>query len=176
MAGNYQKSAQTAQNVITIYPSDDEAPNALAYQYAEQNDTAHLQQALTLANGAIQKLQAQSSIDDNLRALRLAGYQDTLGWVQYRLGQYSPAIATLQKAIENDPREAETRYHLGMVYLALDNATAAGMGIDAKAAAKAEFQSALAANPTLASAKDELSKLGPDTTALTSDDIGDMLQ
>jgi tetratricopeptide (TPR) repeat protein len=43
---------------------------------------------------------------------------DTLGWVQYRLGNIDDAIEILERSAKAKPELAEIRYHLGMAYKA----------------------------------------------------------
>ena len=38
---------------------------------------------------------------------------DSLGWAQYKRGKIDEAIATLQRAAEGDPAQAEIHEHLG---------------------------------------------------------------
>ncbi len=45
-------------------------------------------------------------------------FQDTVGWIYYRLGQYSDAVRYLENAAERLPELAVVRYHLGMAYRA----------------------------------------------------------
>jgi len=175
LAGNMPKSATTLQSVMTTYPADTVAYNMLAWYYAETNDTAHMQQALTLVNTAISNVEASNKIDSSSKDATLAAYQDTLGWIQYRMHQYPAAIATLQKAVAMSPRRAEEHYHLGKAYLDLDAATAANLGIDNKAAARSEFQLAVSANPTYAAPADELKKMGPAPAIAQQDDSTDLL-
>lgn len=71
---------------------------------------------------------------DFQRAIRLVSdfensenpaYLDTLGWANYRLGEYEQAIFFLERAIVNGRHVPVLRYHLGMAYLAADNRYAA---------------------------------------------------
>ena len=43
-------------------------------------------------------------------------FQDTLGWVHYRLGEYDEAARVLSAVVEQAPDVAVFNYHLGMVY------------------------------------------------------------
>jgi tetratricopeptide (TPR) repeat protein len=52
-------------------------------------------------------------------------YLDTLGWANYRLGEYEQAIFFLERAAAASRRVPVLRYHLGMAYLAADNRYAA---------------------------------------------------
>ncbi len=122
-AGDAAKGAAEYQRVIDTYPHDPdaiEARNGLAYAYAVADDTAHLPQALVLAKTAVALIQKQAGADASLGA-----YQDTLGWVQYRMGDYKNALVNVQQGVNSNPRLAEGRYHLAMVYKALENTAAA---------------------------------------------------
>jgi tetratricopeptide (TPR) repeat protein len=46
---------------------------------------------------------------------------DTLGWVQYRMGDIEEAQRLLQKAVDLGLNTPRTHYHLGLTYLALDD-------------------------------------------------------
>lgn len=68
------------------------------------------------------------------RALELASilerspvpqFQDTVGWIYYRLGRYEEAVPLLEQAAAGVPNMAVVRYHLGMTYKALDRPAAA---------------------------------------------------
>ena len=100
------------QKAIPAYPADPAPPNQLAYAFAVAN--TRLPEALSLAQQALKLAHAKSDTPEEV----IAAYQDTLGWVQYRQGDYKDAEQNLQEAADGDPREAELRYHLGMVYIA----------------------------------------------------------
>ena len=81
--------------------------NYLGYMWAEQN--AHLDEAEDAIKRALQM------DPDN------AAYLDSMGWVQYRQGKYDQALESLNRAIENLPREDAVIFeHLGDVYLKLN--------------------------------------------------------
>ena len=42
--------------------------------------------------------------------------QDSLGWAQYRRGQYEAAVETLEAAVAKQPANAEINDHLGDAY------------------------------------------------------------
>lgn len=42
--------------------------------------------------------------------------QDSLGWAQFRQGQYDVAVATLEEAVDKEPANAEINDHLGDAY------------------------------------------------------------
>ena len=47
---------------------------------------------------------------------RNGGVQDSLGWAQYRRGQYEAAVETLEEAVAKEPASAEINDHLGDAY------------------------------------------------------------
>jgi tetratricopeptide (TPR) repeat protein len=74
---------------------------------------------------AEQNAQLDEAEDAIKRALQLdpdnAAYLDSMGWVQYRQGKYDQALESLNRAIENLPREDPVIFeHLGDVYLKLN--------------------------------------------------------
>ena len=52
-------------------------------------------------------------------------FQDTVGWIYFRLGQYNDAVRYLENAAERLPELAVVRYHLGMAYRATQDFVAA---------------------------------------------------
>ena len=42
--------------------------------------------------------------------------QDSLGWAQYRRGQYDQAVENLEQAVAKEPANAEINDHLGDAY------------------------------------------------------------
>ena len=48
-------------------------------------------------------------------------FLDTVGWLNYRLGNYKEAVSYLEQAVAAAGQVPVLRYHLGMAYLALDN-------------------------------------------------------
>ncbi len=53
-----------------------------------------------------------------LKESQVPQFQDTVGWVSYREGDYQTALSALKSAAEKMPNYAVVRYHLGMTYLA----------------------------------------------------------
>ena len=110
-SGDAADGAATYQKAIQAYPTEPTPPNNLAYAYAVSG--THLPEALALAQKAITLAQKKGATDTEI-----AGYQDTLGWVQYHQGNYAAAEQNLLQAANALPRLAEVRYHLGLVYIA----------------------------------------------------------
>jgi tetratricopeptide (TPR) repeat protein len=117
-SGDAAGGAATYQKAIQAYPTDPTPPNNLAYEYAVSG--THLPEALALAQKAILLAQKKGVTDEEI-----AGYSDTLGWVQYQQGKYPAAEQNLLQAADALPRLAEVRYHLGLVYIAEDKMDAA---------------------------------------------------
>ncbi len=113
-AGDTVNGTATYKKAIQAYPTEPEPLNNLAYAYAVRG--TNLPEALGLAQKAVAL--AQKLPDDENKDPTLAEYQDTLGWVQYQQGNYAEAEQNLLQAANTLPRLAETRYHLGLVYVA----------------------------------------------------------
>jgi cellulose synthase operon protein C len=84
-----------------------------------------------------QSLSRALSLAETLKGANLPQFQDTLGWAQYKQGNFKDAIATLEPAAAKQPNLAALRYHLGMSY------AAAGQ----KDKAIEQFKAALALEP-----------------------------
>lgn len=110
-AGDVKNGAAQYQAIIAAYPAEPLPLNNLAYNWAVAN--TNLPQALKLSEQAL-ILARKKSYTDEQTAMLL----DTLGWVQYRQGDFKNAAQNLEQAAALLPRESETRYHLGMVYAA----------------------------------------------------------
>lgn len=117
-AGDSVNGAATYTKTIQAYPTQPSPKNGLAYAYAVSG--THLPEALALAQKALAEAQQAGADDESQAAI-----QDTVGWVQYRLGDYADAAQNILQAADAAPREAEIRYHLGMIYAAQGNVQAA---------------------------------------------------
>jgi tetratricopeptide (TPR) repeat protein len=88
------------RKIMELAPNNQHAYNALGYSFAERN--IRLQEAYALVD----------------KALKLAPEDpfilDSMGWVQFRLGQLKEAEASLRRAYELRP-DAEIAVHLGEV-------------------------------------------------------------
>ena len=106
----YERSGQVEEAIasykiaIEANPDSPAVANNLAALLADnRTDTKSLNYALELAS--------QFSDSDN------PAFLDTLGWVHYRLGNYSEALPLMEKAVEAAGQVAVLRYHLGMGYI-----------------------------------------------------------
>jgi len=85
--GNYRKA-------LDLDPQSPIAMNNLAWLLTENQ--GNLDEALQLASGSVAK------------SPETAGFYDTLGWVYYKKGLYSPAVEQLKKAVAFDERSGQT--------------------------------------------------------------------
>ena len=98
-----------------LYESDrlsDVLANNLASLLAEHRDDQ-------------ESLERAGELAKRLRSAREPAFQDTYGWVLYRLGEYERALEPLTRAATLLPDNALVQYHLGMAYAKLDQRTRA---------------------------------------------------
>ena len=65
-------------------------------------------------------LERAAAIARRLREREVPAFQDTYGWIEYRRGNYSDALASLEPAATGLPDDPLVQFHLGMTYVALD--------------------------------------------------------
>lgn len=100
------------QDLIKEKPGSEVLANNLASLLAEyRSDPASLKQAHDLAQ--------------SLKGSDQAQFQDTLGWIAYKQGNYREAGDLLASAVKQMPDVSLIRYHYGMSQLALSNKKAA---------------------------------------------------
>ncbi|NTU91230.1 MAG: tetratricopeptide repeat protein [Chlorobiaceae bacterium] len=109
--GKKQLSIEAYTRVLQLDPHNALAMNNLAYLYSEQK--IQLQKALRLAQNAVM-LDPENPV-----------FLDTLGWVNYRLGNFTVARDLLEKAVSTGIEETEIFSHLGSVYEKLGDAVKA---------------------------------------------------
>jgi Flp pilus assembly protein TadD len=137
---DFKSAQQYYEKANSLAPHDPVLQNNLAWVYAIEGQ--NLDQALSLAT------QARQTAPD------LISINDTLGWIQYKKGNYPIAVGLLREVVEKAPQSAEYRYHLGMAL------SSAGQ----KDKAKEELSKALQLAPPLnrddaKQAQDALAKL-----------------
>lgn len=117
-SGDTVNGTAAYKRAIQAYPTEPEAMNNLAY--AEAVRGVNLPEALGLARQAVALAQKRADADDTVAAYQdaVAEYQDTLGWVLYQQGSYAEAEQDELEAANAVPRQAEIRYHLGLIYVA----------------------------------------------------------
>ncbi len=123
----YREAGAVYEDLLTRDPGLDAAANNLAELIANHSydDPAALDKALTYAD----RFQASSD----------PGLLDTLGWVYYRMGQYSKASVYLERALSRPDVPAEVHYHYGALLLR--------MGQKEKARAQLELATSGGAGP-----------------------------
>lgn len=61
-----------------------------------------------------------AAVARRLRGTDVPAFQDTYGWIVHRKGEHKEAVSYLISAAKGLPADPLVRYHLGMVYAALD--------------------------------------------------------
>ena len=107
-AGLYDKAADLLRKSIALDPENSaEASNYLGYMWADHN--MNLDEAETMIRRALQ------SEPNN------ASYLDSLGWVEFRKGQFDRALDDLLRAAKTAEREDPVVFeHIGDTYLKLN--------------------------------------------------------
>jgi tetratricopeptide (TPR) repeat protein len=107
-AGLYDKAADLLRKSIALDPDNSaEASNYLGYMWADHN--MNLDEAETMIRRALQ------SEPEN------ASYLDSLGWVEFRKGQFDRALDNLLQAAKTAQREDPLVFeHIGDTYLKLN--------------------------------------------------------
>jgi tetratricopeptide (TPR) repeat protein len=104
LSGNPERAIDVYEHVLTEDPHSLPASNSLAMLLVSLRTDA-------VSLGRAQRLAApfESSTDPR--------YQDTLGWVRFKSGQYAQALTLLRTAAQAAPESALVRFHLGMAQL-----------------------------------------------------------
>jgi tetratricopeptide (TPR) repeat protein len=92
--GNPSEAEKNYRRALEITPETPIAANNLAWLIADGGQ-GNLDEALRLAQSAVNRNSA------------VAGYYDTLGWVYFKKGLYSPAVEQLKKAVALDEADAK---------------------------------------------------------------------
>jgi tetratricopeptide (TPR) repeat protein len=91
--GQAPEAEKNYRRALEIAPETPIAANNLAWLIADGGQ-GNLDEALRLAQGSVN------------RNTNVAGYYDTLGWVYFKKGLYSPAVEQLKKAVALDETDA----------------------------------------------------------------------
>jgi tetratricopeptide (TPR) repeat protein len=100
--GQSQKAKPLYQQVLQIEPDNPMALNNLAFVMAEEG--IGLDEALTMAQKAKQKLPANPEVSD------------TLGWIYIKKNLSDNAISIFQELVNKHPERATYQFHLAMAY------------------------------------------------------------
>ena len=99
---NRHESIEQIKKVLELDPNNPDAQNFLGYSYAEEG---------------INLDEAEKLIREALRAKPNSGHIiDSLGWVQYKKGQYAKAVVELERAHRLMPQDGTVAEHLGDAY------------------------------------------------------------
>lgn len=103
----YDDSDSLYEMVLRLEPDNHLALNNYSYSLAERDQ--QLERALAMSTKAV------AAQPDN------ASYLDTIGWIYYRLGDYSRALEFVSRAVEKGDVSAVVLEHLGDIHFRLDN-------------------------------------------------------
>jgi len=99
------QAVEWLEQVLDEFPDDAGANNDLGFLWADENQHLHRAQKM---------IQLAVAAEPNNYA-----YQDSLGWVLFRLGQNAEALTQLQKAADVKEPDGEVLDHLAQVYAKL---------------------------------------------------------
>ncbi|MGH9399393.1 MAG: tetratricopeptide repeat protein, partial [Thermoanaerobaculia bacterium] len=105
LASSLERSGDTAESekafgkLLEARPADPQTLNYLGYMWADKN--VHLEKARAMLERAV------------ARDPRNGAYQDSLGWVYFRLGKIDLAERHLKNAAEREPDDPTIHEHLG---------------------------------------------------------------
>jgi Flp pilus assembly protein TadD len=129
--GKRDQAKPIYEQILKIQPDHPVALNNLAYIKAEEGQD--LDQALTMAQRARQKLPNSTDV------------ADTLGWIYIKKNLSEDAIRVFSDLTQKEPKNPTFRFHFGMALMQKGD----------KAAAKRELELAMRSNPN----KDEAGKI-----------------
>ena len=134
-----QEARKRYEQALAIDPDMPVAANNLAWMYAETGENLDI--ALQLAQAAARRLPNNPAI------------QDTLGWIYYKKGLATLAIAPFQKSIELDPKNPIFYFHLGLAHFKNGDSPKARIALRDALALAPNFTGAAEAKQVLASLK-----------------------
>jgi cellulose synthase operon protein C len=106
-SGDYDSAISEYESLLRQDPGSIIVANNLASLLADhRTDKASLDQA--------------EALSASLQQTPVPQFKDTLGWVEYREGDYKAALPLLEAAAEALPTSGLVHYHLGMTYAALN--------------------------------------------------------
>jgi uncharacterized protein (TIGR03790 family) len=129
-AGDFQRALPRYERVVELQPNNVIALNNLAYNVAVQDKAPA--RAKPLAERALKLVPRDPAISD------------TLGWIEYLLGNYAAAARLAATAVKGAPGNADIRLHAAFIYAANQS----------QASALTELEMALKLNPALGARED----------------------
>ncbi len=104
---DYNETDRLYEEALSLDPENHVALNNYSYSLAERS--LNLNRAFEMAKKAVEAEPDNSS------------YLDTMGWVYYRLGEYTEAEKYVKKAIEKEDTSAVLHEHLGDIYYKMND-------------------------------------------------------
>jgi tetratricopeptide (TPR) repeat protein len=105
LKGDHEAAIAQYESILKDQPDSLLAINNLASLLLDnRSDKASLTRAFALA--------------DSLKNSNIPQFEDTVGWAQYKRGDFKSAVSTLEASQVKLPNLAAVRYHLGMSYIA----------------------------------------------------------
>lgn len=101
-AKQWDRAEADFQKALALEPDQPFVLNYLGYSWVEQGVN------ILEAKGMIQRAVAQEPENGAI--------VDSLGWVQYRIGQYAEAVVNLERAVQLRPQDPVINDHLGDAY------------------------------------------------------------
>lgn len=101
-AGNWPHAERDLLRALELEPDQPNVLNYLAYSWIDKG--LNMQRAKTMIESAARQRPEDGAIIDSL------------GWIQYRTGEFSDAVETLENAISLLPQDAVINDHLGDAY------------------------------------------------------------
>lgn len=136
-AGKLDQAIAQYDRVLKENPKSDLAANNLAMLLIEYKDD-------DASKARAKELTAA------LASIAQPAYQDTVGWVAYKTGDFPKAAETLEKAVQGAPDAQIIRYHLGMAYMAIGNEVLAKDNLKQAVEGTVDYRGVAEAKATLA--------------------------
>lgn len=149
----YQKGISATEGSLTLYLAlaslyerqerFDEAIavyNSALPQHAESESVANnLAMLLAAHRGDQVSLERAKQLVEPLRASTNPAVLDTVGWVDYKLGNYAAAVPSLELALKTVPTSPLLQYHLGMAHAKQGNTAQAKENLAKALASETKF-------------------------------------
>lgn len=143
-----QEKQQEFDDAIATYEG------ALLAHQSSATAANNLAMLLTVQRGDTESLARAKTLVEPLRNSKNPAYLDTVGWVDYKLGDYASAIPALELALKLAPDSPLLQYHLGMAQAKQGNAEKAKAALAKALETEVKFQGRDEAESVLAGLND----------------------
>ena len=116
VAEKYDSKSNIIERVkrgLEMYPDNLDLMNAVGYMIADEQIEEEYELSLQLLEKAVQIAPENEMI------------WDSLAWVYFRMGRYNDALDAMKLPLSKEIKNSEIAYHLGEIYLKLNNKTEA---------------------------------------------------